>query len=104
MRSRTKTIAIVGAGPGGLTAAMILARRGYRVRVFEKDPIVGGRNQALRAGPFTFDTGPTFLMVPQVLEEVFELAGTTTAGSRFPERPCGASQRERGSQAAHDVP
>jgi phytoene desaturase len=77
--SRTKTIAIVGAGPGGLTAAMILARRGYRVRVFEKDPIVGGRNQALRAGPFTFDTGPTFLMVPQVLEEVFELAGTTTA-------------------------
>ncbi|WP_256978099.1 MULTISPECIES: hypothetical protein [unclassified Burkholderia] len=33
------------------------------------------------------------------------LAGTTTAGSRFPERPaCGASQRESGSQAAHDVP
>ncbi|MDS0846326.1 hypothetical protein [Burkholderia cenocepacia] len=32
------------------------------------------------------------------------LAGTTIAGSRFPERPCGASQRERGSQAAHDVP
>ncbi|WP_321859087.1 hypothetical protein [Burkholderia cenocepacia] len=33
------------------------------------------------------------------------LAGTTTAGSRFPERPArGASQPERGSQAAHDVP
>ena len=79
MPFRDRTIIIVGAGPGGLTAAMILARRGYRVRVFEKDPIVGGRNQALRAGPFTFDTGPTFLMVPQVLEEVFELAGTTTA-------------------------
>ena len=72
MRSRTKTIAIVGAGPGGLTAAMILARRGYRVRVFEKDPIVGGRNQALRAGPFTFDTGPTFLMMKFILDEVFE--------------------------------
>ncbi|MBM4194944.1 MAG: phytoene desaturase [Gemmatimonadetes bacterium] len=70
-----KTIAIVGAGPGGLTAAMILARRGYRVRVFEKDVQVGGRNAALRAGDFTFDTGPTFLMVPQILDEVFELAG-----------------------------
>jgi phytoene desaturase len=54
---------------------MILARRGYRVRVFEKEAQVGGRNAALRVGPYTFDTGPTFLMVPQILEEVFELAG-----------------------------
>jgi phytoene desaturase len=54
---------------------MILARRGYRVRVFEKEAHVGGRNAALRAGPYTFDTGPTFLMVPQVLDEVFALAG-----------------------------
>jgi phytoene dehydrogenase-like protein len=74
-----KTIAIVGAGPGGLTAAMILARRGYHVRVFEKEAQVGGRNAALRVGDFTFDTGPTFLMVPQILEEVFALAGTTVA-------------------------
>jgi phytoene desaturase len=54
---------------------MILARRGYRVRVFEKADVVGGRNAALRAGPYSFDTGPTFLMVPQILDEVFELAG-----------------------------
>lgn len=75
MKRTDRTIAVVGAGPGGLTAAMILARRGYRVRVFERAAQVGGRNAALRAGPYTFDTGPTFLMVPQILEEVYELAG-----------------------------
>ena len=71
-------ILIVGAGPGGLTAAMILARRGYRVRMFEKASVVGGRNAPLRAGPYAFDTGPTFLVLPQVLDEVFDLAGART--------------------------
>jgi phytoene desaturase len=70
-----RTVIIVGAGPGGLTTAMILARRGYRVRVFEKAAEVGGRNAPLRAGAYTFDTGPTFLVVPDVLHEVFDLAG-----------------------------
>ncbi len=68
-------VAVVGAGPGGLTAAMILARRGFRVSVFEATERVGGRNAALRVGPYTFDTGPTFLVLPQVLEEVFAEAG-----------------------------
>ena len=57
---------------------MILARRGYRVRMFEKASVVGGRNAPLRAGPYAFDTGPTFLVLPQVLDEVFDLAGART--------------------------
>lgn len=68
-------IIIVGAGPGGLTAAMILARRGYDVLVLEKESTSGGRNKARRLGEYTFDTGPTFLMMPFVLDEMFELAG-----------------------------
>jgi len=56
-------IAIIGAGPGGLTAAMILARRGFKVSVFEKEPEVGGRNAAIREGGFVFDIGPTFLTI-----------------------------------------
>ena len=39
-----KHVVIVGAGPGGLTTAMLLAKRGFRVTVFEKDDRVGGRN------------------------------------------------------------
>ncbi|HOO78056.1 MAG TPA: phytoene desaturase family protein [bacterium] len=72
---RDKKIVIIGAGPGGLTAAMILARRGFKVTVFEKENTVGGRNAPLRLGGYTFDVGPTFLMMKEVLEEVFEEAG-----------------------------
>ncbi len=75
---KTKHIVIVGAGPGGLTSAMILAHRGFKVTLFEKQPQVGGRNAALRAGPFVFDVGPTFLMLKSVLDEVFHEAGATT--------------------------
>ena len=42
-----KHVVIVGAGPGGLTSAMILARRGFRVTVFESKDTVGGRNAQL---------------------------------------------------------
>jgi len=70
-----KKIAIIGAGPGGLTAGMILARHGYEVEIFEKEGCVGGRNAPLRLDGYTFDTGPTFLMMKFVLDEVFGLAG-----------------------------
>ncbi|HKL21838.1 MAG TPA: FAD-dependent oxidoreductase, partial [Tichowtungia sp.] len=62
-----KHIAIIGAGPGGLTAAMILANRGFRVSVFEAQERVGGRNGAFKIGPYTFDIGPTFLMLKPIL-------------------------------------
>lgn len=70
-----KKIVIIGAGPGGLTSAMILARRGFEVEVFEKANVVGGRNAGLSVGDYHFDTGPTFLMMKFVLEEVFAQAG-----------------------------
>jgi len=65
-------IIIIGAGPGGLTSAMLLAKRGFEVTVLEKDAEVGGRNKPLRLGDFKFDTGPTFLMLKSILDEVFE--------------------------------
>jgi phytoene desaturase len=70
-----KHIAIIGAGPGGLTAGMILAKRGYKVSIFEKEAIVGGRNAPISMNGYTFDTGPTFLMMTFVLREMFEEAG-----------------------------
>lgn len=74
MRSN-KRVVIVGAGPGGLTAGMILARRGFDVTIVEKKDRVGGRNAELRAGDFSFDTGPTFLHQKFTLDEVFAEAG-----------------------------
>jgi phytoene desaturase len=74
-KDKKKKIVVVGAGPGGLTAAMVLARRGFDVEVFEKAPVVGGRNAELAVGDFRFDLGPTFLMMKFVLDKAFEEAG-----------------------------
>jgi phytoene desaturase len=70
-----KHIVIIGAGPGGLTAGMILAKRGYKVSIFEKEAIVGGRNAPITINGYSFDTGPTFLMMTFVLREMFKEAG-----------------------------
>jgi phytoene desaturase len=70
-----KKVLIIGAGPGGLTAAMILARRGFEVTVFEKEAGVGGRNAPIRLNGYLFDTGPTFLMMNFTLKEMFAEAG-----------------------------
>jgi phytoene desaturase len=70
-----KKVIVIGAGPGGLTSAMILAKRGFDVTVFEKEPVVGGRNAPIRLDGYTFDTGPTFLMMNFTLKEMFAEAG-----------------------------
>lgn len=71
----TKHVLIVGAGPGGLAAAMLLASAGVKVTVLEKAPRVGGRTSTIEASGFRFDLGPTFFLYPRVLEEIFETAG-----------------------------
>lgn len=68
-------VIIIGAGPGGLTTAMLLGARGFRVTVFEKGTRVGGRNAAIIRNGYKFDTGPTFLMLKFILDEVFEESG-----------------------------
>jgi phytoene desaturase len=54
---------------------MLLAHRGYDVTILEKASVVGGRNAALQAGGFTFDTGPTFLHQKFTLDELFGEVG-----------------------------
>jgi phytoene desaturase len=68
-------VVIVGAGPGGLASAMLLARQGLEVTVLEKRSVVGGRTSTIEAEGFRFDTGPTFFLYPQVLREIFAAAG-----------------------------
>ena len=68
-------IGIVGGGPGGLATAMILAHAGAEVVVHEAQPVIGGRTRRITQGDFHFDTGPTFFMMPWVLEEVFSRCG-----------------------------
>lgn len=70
-----KKIAIIGAGPGGLSAGMLLANKGYSVEIFEKKPYIGGRNSQLKLGEYNFDLGSTFFLMKFILEEIFEETG-----------------------------
>lgn len=70
-----KKILIVGAGPGGLSCGMLLNRQGHRVIMVDKEATVGGRNRPIAMGPYTFDTGPTFFLMKDVLERIFTATG-----------------------------
>lgn len=69
-----KKIIIIGGGPGGLAAGMLLAAEGYNVKLFEKQPYIGGRTSSFSLGAFTFDLGPTILTMPHVLQDIFKSA------------------------------
>lgn len=73
----SKQVIIIGAGPGGLASAILLAAAGVRVKIIERLPIVGGRTSSIEADGYKFDLGPTFFLYPRVLEEIFRAAGTT---------------------------
>lgn len=73
----SKQTIIIGAGPGGLASAILLAAAGVRVKIVERLPIIGGRTSSIEADGFKFDLGPTFFLYPRVLEEIFAAAGTT---------------------------
>jgi phytoene desaturase len=70
-----KRVVIVGAGPGGLASAMLLASSGVDVTVIEKRHHVGGRTSTFEQDGFHFDYGPTFFLYPRVLREIFAAAG-----------------------------
>jgi phytoene desaturase len=69
------SVAIIGAGPGGLASAVLLASSGFDVTVYEAAPRIGGRTTQVSAGEYKFDCGPTFFMMPYVLDEIFAAAG-----------------------------
>ncbi len=68
-------IAIIGSGFGGLSEAIRLQARGHMVTVFEKRERVGGRAYQLVKNGYTFDTGPSLVTAPFIIERVFRAAG-----------------------------
>ncbi len=74
-----KSVAVIGAGFGGLSAACYLAKAGYQVTVYEKNDQVGGRAMVMKKNGFTFDLGPSWYMMPDVFEDFFADFGKQTS-------------------------
>jgi phytoene desaturase len=71
-----KQVVIIGAGLGGLAAALRLRARGFAVTVFEAGSTFGGKmNQWVSRG-FTFDTGPSLITMPWVFQDLYQAAGS----------------------------
>ena len=70
-----KSIVIIGAGVGGLSAAIHLAAAGQRVVMLEKNAAVGGKMGEVREAGFRWDTGPSVITMRPVFEELFAAAG-----------------------------
>ena len=70
-----KKIAVIGAGVGGLAAAIRLANSGFEVTVFEANDNVGGKINKLQLGAYRFDMGPSIFTAPNYIKELYDLCG-----------------------------
>jgi phytoene desaturase len=70
-------VVIVGAGLGGLAAAIRLLAAGASVTVVEARGATGGRAGQIRDAGFSFDTGPTLITLPGLVDELFQLGGSS---------------------------
>jgi phytoene desaturase len=74
---KTKTVIVIGAGIGGITAATHLAKQGVHVTVLEKNTLPGGRCDRLSRDGHHFDTGPTLMVMPLLYEAEFAALGAS---------------------------
>jgi phytoene desaturase len=72
---RARRAIVVGAGLGGLSAAIRLAAAGWGVTVYEQQDLPGGKAGSESRGAYRFDTGPSLLTMPYVIEQLFAEAG-----------------------------
>ena len=71
----TNKVVIVGAGLGGLSAALRLAGAGREVTIIEREAVPGGRNGLLVDQGYRFDTGPTVLTMPSLIDDALSAVG-----------------------------
>ena len=75
VKGPTENVVIVGAGLAGLSAALRLAGAGRSVTVIERESVPGGRSGLLQKDGYAFDTGPTVLTMPSLIEDAFNSVG-----------------------------
>ncbi|MEO6922380.1 MAG: FAD-dependent oxidoreductase, partial [Bryocella sp.] len=74
-KTSKRSVVVVGAGLGGMTAAIQLARAGFSVDLLEKNSHLGGKLNLHQEKGFSFDLGPSIFTLPQIFRPVFEADG-----------------------------
>ncbi|MDD5115082.1 MAG: phytoene desaturase family protein [Methylobacter sp.] len=77
--NKKQHIVVIGAGLGGLSAAISLTTEGFTVDLLEKNDKVGGKLNILEKDGFTFDLGPSILTMPHIFQALFDRAGKNMA-------------------------
>ena len=75
----SKKVAIIGSGFSSLSAAAYLAKKNFKVHVYEKNKTFGGRARQLKKQGFTFDMGPSWYWMPDVFESFYNDFDKTTS-------------------------
>ena len=75
VKGPTDHVIVVGAGLAGLSAALRLAGAGRKVTVIEREALPGGRNGLLQRDGYSFDTGPSVLTMPSLINDAFNSVG-----------------------------
>jgi diapolycopene oxygenase len=70
--AENKRVIVIGAGLGGMSAAIMLARSGFQVTILEKNGQVGGKLNQLQTKGFSFDLGPSIFTLPEIFRPIFE--------------------------------
>ncbi|MBK8551466.1 MAG: NAD(P)-binding protein [Ignavibacteria bacterium] len=70
-----KKAIVCGAGIGGMVSAIYLSQKGYEVEIFEKNSKPGGKMSELRRDGYRFDTGPSLITLPEILDNFFKDIG-----------------------------
>jgi phytoene desaturase len=75
VKGPTDSVVVVGAGLGGLSAALRLAGAGRQVTLLEREAVPGGRAGVLHDSGYAFDTGPTVLTMPDLIADALDCVG-----------------------------
>jgi phytoene desaturase len=75
--SKAKKVVVIGGGISGLASAALLAKAGCDVQLFEARERVGGRAYTWQKDGFTFETGPSWYLMPDAFDQFYRLMGTT---------------------------
>ena len=70
-----KKVSIIGSGIAGLACALRFSLKGYDVNVFESNNFAGGKMSEIHSNGFRFDTGPSLLTMPHLIDELISLCG-----------------------------